>query len=186
MELVLPEAFREWTIDRLEELPDDGRRYEVVDGTLVVSPPPTVVHESVVHGLFRVLDRSAPVGYEAVLESALRLGTDCRVPDVGLIRADVPVGRNQVGRPAGQWLLAVEVVSRNSRKTDRFFKPVEYADAGIAAYWRVELEPEPLLVVHRLVGDRYEIVQELTGRGVVDVPLRVELDLPALLPLLAD
>lgn len=186
METVLPGVLREWTIDDLADLPDDGRRYEVVDGTLVMSPPPTVVHETVAQRLFRLLDRAAPDGFEAVHESALRLGTDCRYPDVGVVRSDVAVSRRQLGRAPDQWLLVVEVVSPTSRKTDRFFKPVEYADAGVAAYWRVELDPEPLLVVHRPLGERYEVVQELSGRGVATVPFRVELDLPALLPRLTD
>jgi Uma2 family endonuclease len=89
-------------------------------------------------------------------------------------------------RAPAHWLLAVEVVSPTSRKTDRFFKPIEYAQAGIPAYWRLELEPAPLLVVHRLAGERYDVVQELTGEGLVEVPFRVRLDLPALLPPLAD
>lgn len=98
----------------------------------------------------------------------------------------MPVRRRQLGRSPDQWLLAVEVVSPNGRKTDRFFKPAEYADAGIPAYWRLEIEPEPLLVVYQLNGTTYDVVQELSGRGVVDVPLRIELDLPALLPPLLD
>ena len=77
-------------------------------------------------------------------------------------------------------------MSPTSRKTDRFFKPVEYAQAGISTYRRLELEPEPLLVVHRLAGDRYDVVQELTGRGVADVSFRVELDRPDLLPPFTD
>lgn len=175
-----------WTLDDLLDLPGDGRRFEVVDGSLVVSPPQSVVNEDVARRLFRLLDRCVPEGLEAVIESAVRLGTDGRVPDVGVVRAGVPVRRRQVGRPPEQWVLVVEVVSRSSRKTDRLFKPVEYARAGIPAYWRLELEPEPLLVVSRLAGDRYDVVQELTGRGVVEVPFRVALDLPALLPPLAD
>lgn len=75
------------------------------------------------------------------------------------------LSRRQLGRTPDQWLLAVEVVSPNSRQTDRFFQPVECADAGLPAYWRVEPDPEPLVVVHRLLGDRDEAVQELGGDG---------------------
>lgn len=79
-------------------------------------------------------------------------------------------------------LLLGEVVSPSSRKTDRLFKPAEYAEAGIKPYWRLELDPEPLLVVHALVGTTYQVVQQLTGTGRVTVPFEVDLDLPALLP----
>lgn len=185
MELVLPDAFRRWTIDDLADLPDDGRRYEIVDGQLVVSPPPTFRHDEFADALCERLRAALPAGWKARTTPVLQLGSDCRVPDVGVYR-QVPVARGQLGLSAEHWVLAVEVVSPTSRKTDRFFKPAEYADAGIPAYWRVELEPEPLLVVHRLAGDRYDVVQEVTGCGVVDVPVRVELDLPALLPPLSD
>ena len=186
MELVLPDVSRHWTIDDLADLPDDGGgRYEIVDGQLLVSPPPTFLHDEFAQELRDTLRAALPAGWRVRTTPTMQLGTDCRIPDVGVYRP-VPLGRRQLGLAAGHWLLAVEVVSRSSRKNDRFFKPVEYADAGVPAYWRVELEPEPLLVVHRLVGDRSEVVQELTGRGVVDVPFRVELDLPALLPQVTD
>ena len=62
-----------------------------------------------------------------------------------------PLPRGQVGRPAEHYALVVEVVSPSSRKTDRFFKPIEYAAAGVPAYWRVETEPELVIVVPSLI-----------------------------------
>lgn len=175
-----------WTFDDLATLPPDTRRFEVVDGNLLVSPEPTEVHQVVARRLFLQLHAQAPAGWEAVYEPGVRLGTDGRIGDVGLIRADVPVRRRQVGRTPDQYALVVEVVSPHSRKTDRFFKPAEYALAGIPAYWRIETEPELLLVVHRLTGATHEQVQRLTGVGVVEEPFRMELDLPALMPPLLD
>lgn len=171
-----------WTIDDLAELPDDGLRYEVVDGLLLVSPMETVFNEQVSLRLFRQLDRQAPPGWEGVHESAVRLGTDGRVPDTGLARADVPTPMRLVGRPAEQYALIVEVVSPSSRKTDRFFKPVEYADAGVPAYWRVETDPEVVVLVHELVKGRYELVQEVRGVEQVGVPFLMTIDVPALVP----
>lgn len=66
------------TLDDLVDLPHDGHRYEVVDGSLVVTPPP-VVHEDVARRLFLAPVRQVPDGLEAVIESALRLGTDPRI-----------------------------------------------------------------------------------------------------------
>ena len=79
-------------------------------------------------------------------------------------------------------VLIVEVVSSSSRKTDRFFTPVECAAAGVPAYWRVETEPEVVVHVFRLVGDRYEQVQEVRGVESVEVPFPMVLDVPALVP----
>lgn len=171
-----------WTLEDLLDLPRDGRRYEVVDGVLLVSPRETLFNGRVATRLFRQLDRQVPPGFEAVLDTYLRLGTDGRIPDVGIVVADVPVPRRQIGHAPEHYVLAVEVVSPWSRKNDRFFKPMEYAAAGVAAYWRVETEPAVVLHVHRLVDGRYEWVQEVGGIGQVQVPFPMTIDVPALVP----
>jgi len=174
-----------WTFDDLAGAADDGRRYEVVDGALLVSPMETGFNEEVGLRLFRQLDRQAPSGWQAVLQSGIRLGRDGRVPDVGLVRSVLPVGRRQVGRPAEHYALVVEVVSPSSRKQDRFFKPLEYAAAGVPAFWRVETEPELYVVVHELVEGAYAVRQEVRGVEAVQVPFPLVLDVPALKPLIA-
>lgn len=175
-----------WVFDDVADLPDDGPRYEVVDGRLWPMTPPTVLHDVVCRRLFRQLDRQLPSGWEATIYSGLRLGTDGRIPDVGIVRADVPVRRRQVGSPPEQWLLAVEVVSPSSRKNDRFFKPIEYAQAGVPAYWRIETDPEVFIVVHELVDGAYVERQVLCGVEEVAVPLPMAIDVPGLVPVLLD
>ncbi len=85
-----------------------------------------------------------------------------------------------MGLDAAEFALVVEVVSPNSRKTDRFFKPLEYAQAGVPAYWRLEPDPEPRLHVMQLEAGGYREVQQLTGRGRVSVPFDLEVDLDLL------
>lgn len=46
-----------WTLDGLAALPDDGNRYEIIDGELFVTPTPTMRHQMIVSDLFRILDR---------------------------------------------------------------------------------------------------------------------------------
>ena len=179
-----------WTFEGLADaeadLPLRLSRYEVVDSALVVRPEMTVVHDVVAEAMARWLGPFAPVGWTTRHELAVTLGRDGRRADFGVVRAEVAVRRRQMGHLPADILLLGEVVSQSSRKTDRLFKPAEYAEAGVGAYWRVELDPEPLLVVHALVGTTYEVVQQLTGTGRVTVPFEVELDLPALLPPLLD
>lgn len=185
---MLAQPLGDWSFDDLVEadLPLDPSRYEVVDGCLLVRPEMTVPHDSVRSYLDTWLDPRLPVGWRAQSELAVRLGTDGRRADVGVVRANAAVWRQQVGHHPQDIAMLGEVVSPSSRKTDRLFKPAEYAAAGIATYWRIELEPEPLLVVHRLVGTTYEVAQQLTGRGRVDLPFPLEIDLPALLPPMFD
>jgi Uma2 family endonuclease len=56
-------AAGEWTVDMLRELPDDGRRYELLDGVLVVSPAPAPRHQLVAAQLFRLLDAITPADH---------------------------------------------------------------------------------------------------------------------------
>lgn len=146
-----------WHFDELAELPADDRRYEVVDGLLVVSPPPSQVHQLLSNRLQDQLRRQAPETWEVVVEFALPLGTDGRVPDLSVIRRrplprtaahPYPYGPEQFG-------LVVEVVSPTSRKTDRFAKPGEYAEAGIPLLWRVETDPGIVVLAFRLQGEAY-------------------------------
>ena len=67
------------------------------------------------------------------------------------------------------WLV-VEVMSPSSRKTDLFAKPGEYAEAGIPLFWRLDLDPEPLLHAFALADGRYAEVATVRGEGVVPVP----------------
>ena len=97
-----------------------------------------------------------------------------------------------MGSSAADAAMLGEVVSAGGRRTDRVLKPAEYAAAGVPAYWLVDLEPEPLLVVHRLVEGAYVPEQHVRGSGRVTLALgpdehvTVDLDLAALLPPMLD
>lgn len=158
-----------WRFDQLADLPDDGRRYEVVDGLLVVSPPPSPRHQFVAAALLRQLDRQNPGGWHVLYELGLRMGDDGRVPDVAVVSATAPCMGEAPLEPR-HFGLVLEVVSPSSRKTDRFAKHGEYAEAGIPLYWRVEMDPTLLLAAYRLGSGRYEQVVTVEHVGSVPVP----------------
>lgn len=173
-----------WRFDELADLPDDGRRYEVVDGGLLVTPPPGQRHQTVGAELLLQLAAQCPPTWRVRYEWPLPLGTDGRVPDLAVVSADAPIG-GPTPYPVGPEHvgLVVEVVSPSSRKTDRFAKPGEYAEAGIRLFWRVETEPAVLLVACELVDGAYREVLTLAGRGRVQVPWgTAEIDVGGLLP----
>jgi len=58
---------RPFTRANLEALPDDGRRQEIIDGVLFVTPTPDLVHQIAVGGLVRTLDDACPPGFTALL-----------------------------------------------------------------------------------------------------------------------
>lgn len=171
MSTVVPQHRGPWRFDELADLPDDGRRYEVVDGALVVTPPPGHLHQAVGADLLAQLAAQRTEGWRVAYEWPLPLGTDGRVPDLAVVRADVPV-RGAGPYPVGPEHvgLVVEIVSASSRKTDRFAKPGEYAEAGIPLFWRVETEPDVLLHAFRLIGAAYVETATVVGAGQVQVP----------------
>jgi Uma2 family endonuclease len=157
-----------WRFDQLDGLPDDGRRYEVVDGLLVVSPPPTGWHQLVAGQLLVQLARQCPPQWRVLHRLGLRLGTDGRVPDLAVLDADAPL-HTPFFAPE-HFGLVVEVVSTSSRKTDRFAKPGEYAEAGIPLFWRVETDPAVVLLAYALTAASYEQVAVITDAGHAPAP----------------
>lgn len=182
-QLSLPDR-QVWTIDDLGSLPDDGHRYEIVDGSLLVSPAPPRTHQIAGDRLAAMLLAAAPDEDDVITATAVditatspALGPHAPVPDI------VVVGPGSWDRPGLYvWpvdvLLLVEVESPNTSR-DRILKPALYAAAGIPAYWRVELTGPgtPRIVRYELAGDVYrEVGTVQAGESVVvDVPFPVEL-----------
>ena len=69
-----PAAGRPFTVAELDRMPDDGRRYELLDGTLVVSPRPTTIHQFVAMRLLRALADACPEDLCVVPEPAVEHG----------------------------------------------------------------------------------------------------------------
>ena len=173
MSVAPPDLSRGWTLDDLDRLPDDGQRYELVDGGLVVTPPPTQVHQMLAYDLHDRLRAAAPPGWRVRTEFPLPFAEDTqRVPDVVVHRWPLQHprsdGHNPVG-PADVGLIA-EVVSPRTRRTDRFAKPGEYAEAGIALFWRLETDPELVLHPFVLTSTGYAAVAPVREQGTAPVP----------------
>jgi Uma2 family endonuclease len=172
-------SLAEWDL-----LPEDrSHRLELVEGILLVSPHPAS-HQRAMLRMASELDRQLPTVLTAVPDFevvvAAAFPPTVRAPDVVV----VPTSRvqdNPPRLPAADVLLAVEIVSPGTGRTDRVAKPAEYAEAGIPHYWLVDIEPPITLTAHLLVDGAYEVVAE--GTGVLDLsgPAAVRLDLDSLL-----
>ncbi|HEY6745423.1 MAG TPA: Uma2 family endonuclease [Mycobacteriales bacterium] len=180
-QLSLPDR-QVWTIDDLLSLPD-GHRYEILDGSLLVSPTPPKHHQAGADRLRDVLQAAAPEGVEVFTATAVdisatspKLGIQAPVPDIVVTAPGVWEDPGPYVLPP-RVVLLVEVESpRTSR--DRVLKPALYAAAGIPAYWRVELDGShaPAVVMYTLDGSVYREVRTVrAGESVVvDVPFPVE------------
>ncbi|MGQ0648440.1 MAG: Uma2 family endonuclease [Gemmatimonadaceae bacterium] len=130
----------DWTVELLHELPDDGNRYEILNGVLLVSPAPVWRHQRAIRELFVLLaPYVAGLGLEVLMAPAAV--TWSRHTE---LQPDLLVVPLVNGRPAerfedvGVLELAVEVLSPSSLRTDRFTKRREYQKQGVAEYWVVD------------------------------------------------
>jgi Uma2 family endonuclease len=148
----------EFTVDDLERMPDDGCRYELLDGTLLVSPSPGVWHQEAVFALARALYAACPPELHVVIAPfEWRRGRETALqPDLLVARhGDLLAveGGKFLGEPP---VLAVEVLSPSTRRIDRLSKLSAYEEAGVASYWLVDPDPEtPSLHALDLVDGRY-------------------------------
>jgi Uma2 family endonuclease len=130
----------EWTVDDLDDLPDDGLQYELADGVLLVSPAPRPLHQRVIARMHLLLHAAAPPDVEvffAPLDYRPTSSTSLQ-PDLLVVRCD-DVGELNVTAPL---VLAVEVLSPSTRAKDLLLKHGLYQDNGVASYWVVDpLEP---------------------------------------------
>jgi Uma2 family endonuclease len=142
-----------WTTDDLDELPEDHRRYELIDGALIVSPSPTNIHQTIVARLLTALEESCPAEYDVTQAVELRVSrTRSFIPDVLVTTADAAARRPSKFAPH-EVVLVVEVVSPTSVTMDRITKADLYARAGIPFYWRVETLQGIVVHTHRLDPD---------------------------------
>jgi Uma2 family endonuclease len=174
-----------YTVADLHALPDDGRRWELIDGSLIVSPSATIDHNTI--GLW-----IASSLWDANPSEDFVVGTDQSVtiddhneprPDVVVAPADC---FQQTPFPMVGVRLVVEVVSPTSALRDTEIKRVLYARAGVPAYWIIVPDlTEPTISLAELVLDegegRYRYATHYTTDVFeTQVPWPVRIDLPAL------
>ncbi len=124
------------TYDDLQNIPEDGHRYELLDGTLLVTPSPNFAHQNCVLSLAVLLRNAAPDGLTVVIapfDWLIGPWTSFE-PDV-LVARRADIGERNLSRPP---LLAVEVLSPSTRRIDLVLKRDAYAAAGVPSYWIVD------------------------------------------------
>ncbi|MEB3984333.1 Uma2 family endonuclease [Mycobacterium sp. 663a-19] len=162
---------------------DEARRWELVEGGILMTPRPRPLHQVVSKNLTRLLDERRPdwlvVLQEVEVTVEARFPPTVRDPDLVVVNRDV-VDRNPVRVDASDVVLVVEIVSPGSRRTDRVMKAYEYAKAGIEHYWIVDLDAnrDERFLAHLLREGTYRRVEALIGDRVqTKEPLAVDFTL---------
>jgi Uma2 family endonuclease len=149
------------TVADLERTPADGRRYELVDGVLIVSPAPAVTHQLVMLSLAVELRAVCPPDLEVVPGPGLRMsGTTELIPDLVVERRADLMDIRLTEPP----VLVVEVRSRSTAVFDMNTKKAVYERFGIELYWIVVPDRErPALLAFELRDGKYEEVAHVVG-----------------------
>jgi len=167
------------TYEDYVDLPDDGRRYEILDGELEVSPAPAPKHQAVsrnllwiVHG--HVQERGLGSVYYAPIDVIL---TDTSIvqPDLVFIaaaRESIVSSRGIEGAPD----LAVEILSPWSVRRDRVAKAALYARYGIRHYWLADPDAN-VLEVYETEGAEYRLVGRHAGAAKVRTAVFPDLEI---------
>jgi Uma2 family endonuclease len=133
------------TVADLDSMPDDGNRYEIIDGELFVSRSPSLEHQRVSGNIFLTFGfflRDNPIGEIISTPGVIFSDHSAVIPDLVYIsqgrRQEIAAGRHVAGAPD----LVIEIVSPGGENEhrDRFAKRQLYAKYGVKEYWLVVLE----------------------------------------------
>jgi Uma2 family endonuclease len=172
------------TVEQFFELPDDGRRYELLEGVVEEMTAPNVRHQRVIGRLFVSLvgmlqDAGLGEVFVAPFDVVLSDRTVAQ-PDILFIRnenAGILNERNARGAPD----LVIEVLSESTRRKDHLRKRRLYARAGVPWYWIVDPEIDRIEFLRR-EGDDYALADRADAPALAEPPgfPSVRIDLAAL------
>ncbi|MDQ3548007.1 MAG: Uma2 family endonuclease [Chloroflexota bacterium] len=140
-----------WTYEMWERLPNDGNRYEIIDGVLYMATVPSLWHQRVVGNLLRDIafpseDRGIAIGVMAPIGVVMAGGDPVVQPDFLLIRSEHRSIIAEDGRIRGVPDLIAEILSPSHPNFDTVIKRAAYARAGVPEYWILRPESRDILV----------------------------------------
>ena len=156
--MLMAETTGIWTLVELDRLPDDGNKYELVDGALFVTPAPSPAHEALAYSMRIILEpyvQAQRIGKVFTPRAVVRARGSEVEPDI-MVRPNTP-SLPSTWEQAPIPLLVVEIVSRTTRRRDHEQKRAFYLQSGVAEYWIVDGERRAIRVV---VPDGDDVVAE--------------------------
>jgi len=164
--MVMPATIRRWTKELVQSLPNDGNRYELVAGELLVTPAPTAWHQGVHWRLTTAIaDYLRPLG---LLETARAAAADISWTPDDLVQPDIfvvaPEDLSLDWSTYRRLRLVVEVLSPSSRRGDRVVKRRLYQQNGVETYWIVDPDRHVVEVWHPGDAEAQAVTDTLTWR----------------------
>jgi Uma2 family endonuclease len=165
---------QQFTIEDLDRMPDDGHRYELLDGTLIVSPAPGPLHQRVAVVLTHILESACPEELVVFPNVDVRLAAASALePDAVVARPWDVSGARLVRTP----LLVAEILSPDSALRDLNLKKAAYERFGVPSYWVVDRDLDrPTLRAFELAEGTYTEVAHVADDQVFHAqrPFRVD------------
>ena len=159
-----------WTYEDYLKLPDDERRFEIIEGVLYVTNAPSFDHQYTVmetaHRIKLFVDEHK-LGFvlSAPFEVHLSEHTRPVLPDILFIKTERGP-RAEAGYFEGPPDLVVEVLSPSTRRTDQVVKFSAYEQAGVPEYWIVDPKPRSVQVFV-LSGQEYALRGDYLGEETI-------------------
>ena len=158
---------RPWTIAQYRKMPEDGHRYELIEGTLFMTPSPQLPHQKTLglmhHWLCQQMEHGAAIGEVLIAPFDVYLGNAVVVqPDLLVLAPDrlhLLANDGVHGAPT----VVVEVASPGTATYDRHDKLLAYAKAGVPEYWLVDPQGKTLEILTLDNGGRFRTHALMTG-----------------------
>jgi Uma2 family endonuclease len=175
----MPVQQTEWTAEMARALPDDGKRYEVLDGELYVSPAPSWKHQAVLQRLFLIVHayvEAHGLGWTMLSPADIEFSPRRYVqPDLFVV-PDEGTGEPSSWADVKRLLLAVEALSPTTARFDRQKKRPLFQKEGVPEFWILDIDSR-LVERWRPRDERPEVISGIyewqPKPGIA--PLRVEL-----------
>jgi len=179
---LFPELKPKLDYSDLEATPEDGKRYELVEGALLVTPSPSPMHQRILKRLGLLLIgffEKRSIGEVFMAPTDLILNKhDVLVPDLLVVAEPGQVSKRGIEGPP---LLVVEILSPSTRKQDRGVKARRYAALGVRHYWIVD-PTRKRLACFRATSGVFRLIAQGRGSSLLEHPdfAGLEIDLAAL------
>jgi Uma2 family endonuclease len=153
-------------------IPNDGKRYELHEGDLSVTPAPGTGHQTIVLNVAMLLSQHVRIRQ---LGRVFVSPVDCILSETTVVQPDILfVARDRLTLVSergieGPPTLVVEVLSPSTVQIDRTVKAQLYAKHGVSYYWIADVEPRTVQAFE-LSGDAYRPAGTLEGGRPVALP----------------